>query len=302
VRVLLSALLVVATAACAPADGIVGVLPPDGGAPAPDWGSQLASDDGLWNVKAVLDGASVAFGARNAAATDGLVSELRFPGRAGAASDTDVGPKLATEIESKRTFQYGVFQTRLQFATCAPGEGVASAFFLFFRDGRDTDDNGLPDNPELDFQVLCDAPTFVVLTAWSDYAEPTSTAGERFRRLSRAVDLATGDLYDATSETSRGFAKVGNAPELARPSFVPGGFYDLRIDWQPTGVRFSIVLDGQELTLLRVDAPHYVPRVPMRLYLNLWHPATHWVPRTADAAYPAQDGVLRVDSVSWTAP
>jgi hypothetical protein len=301
-RGLLLACLVDATApGCASHDAVVGRAPAVDGA-VPTWSTDFAAADDAWEVQTVLDGASVAFGARNADATDGFVAELRFPGHAGVAGTVDVGPNLATQIATKRTFRYGTFRARLQFATCAPGEEIASAFFLFFYVDADTNGNGLPDNPELDLQVLCDAPSFVVLTAWSDYAEATPATPEQFLKVSRAVDLATGDIYDAPSETTRAFAKTGNAPELARGSFVPGGFYDVGIDWRSDEVRFFILLDGAELTLLDVTDPRFIPNVSMQLMLNLWHPQVHWVPRTGEAAYPANDGILRVDRVSYDGP
>ena len=297
---LVACLLTAAAPACAPHDAIVGSAPAiDGGTPT--WSTELGAGD-EWEVQTVVDGASVAFGARNAAAGDGLVAELRFPGQPGPAGTFNVGPKLATQIATRRLFLDGTFRARLEFATCAPGEEIASAFFLFVYSGADANGNGLPDNPELDFQVLCDAPSFVVLTAWSDYAEATPSAPERFFKVSRAVDLATGDVYEAPSETTRAFARTGNAPELARGSFVPGGFYEVGIDWKPDAVRFFIILDGTELTLYTVTDPRYVPTVAMQLMLNLWHPQAHWVPRTTDAAYPASDAVLRVDRVDYTGP
>jgi hypothetical protein len=71
------------------------------------------------------------------------------------------------------------------------------------------------------------------------------------------------------------------------------------IEWRPTQVRFFIVLDGTELTLWTMTDSRFVPSVPLPLMFNLWHPQTHWVPRTTDASYPAHDGVLRVDRVSY---
>ena len=284
--------------ACTAHDALVGRVPASDGSSPPTWSTELATGDD-WEVQTVVDGASVAFGARNAAAGDGLVAELRFPGRPGESGTANVGPRLATQIATRRSFSGGTFRGRVQFATCAPGEEIASAFFLFFYDGADANGNGLPDNPELDFQVLCDAPSVVVLTAWSDYAESTPATPERFIKVSRAVDLATGDVYDAPSETTRAFAKTSVMPGLAGPAFAAGAFYEVGIDWRTDEVRFFIVLDGVELTLYRVADPRFIPRVSMQLMLNLWHPGVHWVPRSGDAQYPSSDGVLRVDRVSY---
>jgi hypothetical protein len=293
--------LAASLAACSPRDAVVGAAAPlDGGADGPRvlFSSELAANGGVWDVATKLAGARATFGAASAGARDGRVAELRLPGGVATAS---VGPMLATEIATAQYFRFGTFRARVQFATCAPNEEIASAVFMYFHDGRDANANGIADTPELDLHVLCGNPSFVVMTAWSDYAAQNGV--ETLRKLARAVDTATGDVYDAFTPGDRTFTKTGRAPELADPGFPAANtFYDVGIDWQPTRVRFFIVRGGVEVTLWTMTDPAYVPQVPLPLMFNLWHPETHWVPTTSAADYPARDGVFLVDRAEWTSP
>jgi hypothetical protein len=297
---------------CAPRDARVGSFPaPDAAPPTLDaandgpvllFSSELESNGGQWNVQTILDRASVVFGANHANAGDGRVAELVFPGDPNLTSTDAAGPAAATEIASRQYFRFGTFRTRVQFATCAPGEEIASAVFMYFNDGRDGNGNGVTDSPELDFQVFCGAPTFIVLTAWADFQREAG-GQETFSKSSRAIDTATGDMYDAVSPTERAFARTGTSSALVRGGFpAPGAFYEVGIEWTSTHVRFFIVLDGAEVTLWDMTDVRYVPQVPLPLMYNLWHPQTHWVPQMTVADYPASDGTMRIDWVRFFAP
>jgi hypothetical protein len=299
------ALLLALAGACGRRDAQVGLVPlADGSASTPAlFSSEMDLNDGAWKVSAPLPGAAVAFGVAATNARDGRAAELRFPGDPALAGPERVDPDLATQIETKQFFRYGTFEARVQFPSCAPGEEIASAAFMYFRDGRDADDNGLPDLHELDFHVLCGTPSFIVLTAWSDYEAQPDGGAETFLKLSHAVDTATGDLYDTPAPGERAYAKTGNDPALAHPGFPAAGtFYDVGIEWLPARVRFFIVLGGAERTLWTVTDARYVPQVPLPMMFNVWHPSAHWLPAQAPADYPTQDGVMRIDWAAWRAP
>jgi len=299
-RAALAALLAPAlAAACAPADAVVGAaLPADAGTLL--FSSELATKGAAWDDFLPLPDERVTYGVANAAARDGFVAELRFPGDPTRAPTDDAGPSLNAGIETRQYFLYGTFRARVRFATCAPTEEIASAVFMYFSDGRDEDGNGIVDNPELDFHVLCGTPSFIVLTAWSD--DQVVAGVETFRKRSHAVDMTTGDLYDTAATDDPTYTKNGRDPSLARPDFpAPGAFYEVGIERAAAGVRFFIVLDGAELTLWTLADPTFVPRTPMPLMFNLWHPATHWLPARTAADYPAHDGVMLVDWAEWTA-
>ena len=299
-------LLLLVTAACTPRNAVVG------GIPSPDastdgrvlgWSTQFAAEEGLWEQTAPLPGATIDFGVASGAAGDDAVVELRLPGVPGAGPDTDPGPDVATQIATRRFVQFGMFRTRVSFASCAPTEEVASAVFAFFNDGSDANGNGIADNPEIDLQVLCGTPTFVVLTCWSDFERATATAPERFIKRSHAVDMSTGDIYDTISDTGNAFAKTSTAIDLVYPGFPdPNGFYEVGFDWQPSSVRFFIVKDGREITLWTLGDSKLIPQVPLQLMLNLWHPTEHWIPARSPANYPGSDAVLRADWAEYWEP
>jgi hypothetical protein len=297
--------LAIGVGGCAPRDGQVGLLPAPSDAGGSGgtvlFSSELGANGGLWQVFTPLRGASVTFGVPHAGARDGRVAELRFPGDPSLMPADDSDADLNTGIQTNQFFRYGTFRARVRFATCAPGEEVASAVFMYFADGSDADKNGLEDVHELDFHVLCGTPTFIVLSAWSDYQARGGV--ETFLKLSHAVDTATGDVYDTPVPGDRAFAKTGNVPELAHPGF-PGAdqLYDVGIEWLPTQVRFFIVLGGVERTLWNVNDVRYVPQVPLPMMFNLWHPPTHWLPAHTPADYPASDALMLVDRAEWRSP
>jgi hypothetical protein len=227
---------------------------------------------------------------------------LRLPGMPGLGPDDYAGPDLATQISTKQFVTFGSLRTRIRFPTCEPGEEVVSAAFAFFNDGNDRNGNGLADNPELDFQVLCGRPSFIVLTAWTDF-ELMTDGTARFLKMSHAVDTASGDTYDLSSPSSSTYVKSTNDASLVQPGFPdPNAFYEVGFDWRPASVRFFAVLGGKERTLWTVGDATYVPAVPLQIMLNLWHSATHWLPDRTSAVYPSKDANLRVDWLEYRAP
>src|SRR3954451_17481114 len=244
-------LLLLVAAACTPRNAVVGGIPSlDGSTDGSvlGWSTQFVAEEGLWRQTAPLPGAMIGFGVASGAAGDNAVVELRLPGVSGAGPDVDPGPDVATQIATRRFLQFGMFRTRVSFASCASTEEVASAVFAFFNDGSDANGNGIADNSEIDLQVLCGTPTFIVLTCWTDFERATATAPERFIKRSRAVDMSNGDVYDTLSDTGNAFAKTSTAIDLVYPGFPgfpgfpePNGFYEVGFDWQPSSVRFFIV-------------------------------------------------------------
>jgi hypothetical protein len=288
VRALLPLLCAVALGAasgCEPRNAVVG---------------RDGTDDGLWDRQRALAGATISFGIADPAADDGQSVVLVFPGDPALEAGDSSGPDLATQISTKQFVRFGTFRARLRFPECSPGEEVASAAFAFKNDGTDGNGNGIADNPELDIHVLCGTPSYIVLTAWRDYE--VASGRERFFKVSRAVDTATGALFELASEAAHDFVETGAAAELAIPGFpAPAAFYEVGFEWLPESVRFFIVREGVELTLWHLVDTTYVPQIPLQLMFNLWHPKTHWLPARTPADYPAGDTALRVDWMEFTA-
>jgi len=288
-------LLLLMAAGCGPQNAVVGAFP--------GWSTQFVAEEGLWEQTTPLPGATIAFGVPNGAAADDAVVELSLPGLPGAGPDTDSGPDVATQIATRRFMQFGTFRARVSFASCAPTEEVASAVFAFFNDGSDGNGNGIVDNPEIDFQVLCGTPTFIVLTCWSDFEQATATTPERFIKRSHAVDMSTGDSYDTVSDSDNAFAKTTTGSDLVDPGFpAANGFYEVGFDWEPSRVRFFIVDQGREMTLWTLGDTKVIPQVPLQFIFNLWHPTEHWLPARSPANYPATDAVLRADWAEYWTP
>ena len=288
--------------ACGTRDGIVGAVPPagviDGGGQAttaPALSSEFVDNGGLWTVWSRLPGADVTFGSAVASARDGRAVVLRMPGAALSDPATNSGPDLATEIDSVQFLRYGTLRAGVQFPTCAANEEMAASMFWFYNDGQDRNGNGIVDNPEIDIHALCSAPNILVFTAWSDY-QIANDGSETFLRATRAIDLATGDIYDGVSDHQRAYVKTGNNSAFIQPSFAPvTSFQEIGIEWRTDSIRFFVVLDGVEVTLWVMTEARFVPQVPLQFCFNAWHPSTHWLPPSAPALYPAADALMRID-------
>jgi len=299
-----SACLLLLLLGCGTRDGQVGAGAGSGGAPGVlTFTTELAANEGRWDVVASLPGAGVAFGApANASTTrDGLAAALTFPGDASGTDARYVGSDANTGIESIQRFHYGTFRARVRWTTCDPSQEIVSAAALYASDERDANGNGLPDLHELDFQVPCGTPSFVVLTAWSDY-QKDALGRETFLKRSHAIDTATGDVYDTLVPGDATFTRTDHVPALAHPSFPDAAaFYDLGVTWQADSVRFFMTLDGKEVTLWDLTDAAYVPVVPLTMIFNLWHPPNHWLPSPSAAAIPSHASVFSVDRAEWYA-
>jgi hypothetical protein len=260
--------------------------------------TDFGSNDGLWGMR----NGGAAFGVADPGAGDGKVAELRFPGMPGLTAADRVGPFFATEIPSTTLLHFGTYRTGLSVPSCPADQDVVNAMFVFFNDGSDANHNGIVDNDEIDVQFLCSAPSIMYLTVWTDYEENDAGIPQRFIRLRRIVDFATGDVYDSVSDASDGYTKTATEPMFARPGFPAAStFYEMGFDWRADSVRFFIVLGGAELTLWTLADAAHVPQRAASIMYNMWHPSEHWHPRSGPALYPAQDVTLHVDWFGYRA-
>ncbi len=257
--------------------------------------TDFAEDDGLWETQLVVEGARATLGAADEAAGDGKVAELRFPGHPEFESADSVGASFATQIATKRMFHFGTFRSRLQFGSCDPTEETVSSAFSYFNDGADKDVNGLVDDLEINFQIVCGTPSLAYLTVFTDYEESASGA-PAFRKLTRVVDFSTGDTFDSVSAESDELSSSGTDANLVFPDvFDSASYYELGFEWHSDSLRFFMVLGGSERTLWTLQGQESIPQQPVQMMYNLWHPETHWFPGSGVADYPASDVVMRVD-------
>lgn len=286
---LLSALFL---AACGPQDGIVGSAGSSAGGPSdagpaatPSYRSELDTSDG-WRPRLTAKGSSAELGVPALGATG---AELRFP-----ADSKQTGASSVAEIESPRSFGFGTFRTRLAVGSCRKGEDVVNAAFGYLNDGTDANGNGLTDDEEINIQVLCGSPTQLYLTVFTDYE--IDATGERFRKRSRVIDFATGDVFDTQSPETEDFVQSDSVPGWVRPElFAPGAYQIVGFEWHAASLSFFIELDGARETLWTLDDSARIPQRPVTFLYNLWHPDVHWYPASGSAAAPAEDVVMHVD-------
>lgn len=268
--------------------------------PSPTIGTNFLTSENLWNSKKQTMG-SVTFGAADVASADNAVVALMFPGVPGQGSTYKTGPANATQISTKQLVSFGTYRTRVKFATCAATEEVVNGVFLYSY-GGDTNANGITDNNEIDFEVLCGEPNILYLTTWTDY--DVNGGVEVFLKVTRAVDMTTGKIY----QTKPGFegsygnmAQVATIPDAVISNFlVSGAYYELGLDYQSSYLRFTIMNNGKEVTLWDYTDSKYIPQNPMSFMFNVWHTDSHWWVG-GNANYPANNALMSVDYFKYWA-
>ncbi len=227
---------------------------------------------------------TITFGAANAAASDGLVSDLTRTG--GKAALDTAG---AEEIVSNRTFSFGTFRYRASLAACASTEEAVNGLFTYFNDGTLAPD-GLVINREIDIEILCGEPWLINLTIWTEYTDDT-----HLKNQSRVLDTRTGTVYVYANDQEGTETGTESHPELMMPGFPAAGtFYEIGFTWTPTDVRYFMNIGGTYVTLWDATDATRIPQLPMEQHFNLWAPGFHWS-TGATAAVPAQDATLAPD-------
>lgn len=224
-------------------------------------------------------GARVLFNIAQPSNGDGRVLQLELP------ANPISGPGGGPEIQTRSRCLYGHFSTRLKTADSAsqPKAGVVTGYFTYFNDGKDYNNNGLPDNSEIDFEWLAAQPEVVYMTLWTDYRDRDAAQ----RRVGRAVNLRTGQiLYTCYFE---GFGQCqplsGAEAEPTAIAGMPGynsaaGLYDYGFDWAPTGVTWWMTDPGtgRRLVLWDYRGPAArIPSVPAYFMTNVWY-TSGWYP------------------------
>ncbi|MDY0003828.1 MAG: glycoside hydrolase family 16 protein [Polyangia bacterium] len=311
----LSGLILAASGACSPADGDPGAdagpgadsnvsrdastpadADPGSDAAPPTLGVEFTSEEAVLFYELPRDGA-ITFGASDGPSAPSVL-ELLFPGVPGMGPDYRVSPAFATEVGTLQSVHFGTYRARVALASCAQGEEVVNGIFLY-QNGGDANANGITDNTEIDYEILCGEPHYLWLTVWTDYDEVA------FRKTSRVIDTRTGEYYQTPpgeeDTYNLGSSPLGTIPEAAMPGFpAPGAFYEMGFDWDPDRVRYFMVIEGQEVTLWDFDDPSLVPQNSAWFLFNLWHTGSHWM-TGGEADYPAADAVMKVDWLRYWA-
>ncbi|SEP83431.1 glycoside hydrolase family 16 protein [Streptomyces radiopugnans] len=237
---------------------------------------------------------------------DGRALQLRLGARPG------TGPGNGVEISSNEaTYRYGTYGTRIRTADCT-GQGrlgVVTGTFTYSTDHSDGNGNGLPDNDEIDIEVLCAQPHVVWLTIWTDY-DGSVAPGQPIpvRKISRAIDMRTGKvLHNCYMVRLGGDCQPElpgeNSPASVTP--VPGfdsstQFRTFMFDWQPDSVTFWGYDDsGRRNVLWDYRGPaSRIPDKPSAFMQNVWH-TNEWDPLDGPAREQPQTAVSAyVDSTT----
>jgi hypothetical protein len=263
---------------------------------------EFATADADW-VSRFKPTGSVTVGAANAKASDGKVARLIFSGSPGP------GVKHTSEISSETLRGFGTYRARVSFASCKSTEEVVNGVFVYSYGGKhglplDSNANGITDNNEIDFEVLCGEPRYLWMTVWTDYQE----LGEgvvKIRKVTRVVDMTTGKAYQTEpgkeGEDGLGDKSVAVIPDAVIPGFATtGDFYELGFDWKSSSVRYFIMVGTKEVTLWTLDnnshpgGASFIPQNKAFMMFNVWHTQGHWYVGGA-AASPAAAATMDVD-------
>ncbi|MBI2335763.1 MAG: glycoside hydrolase family 16 protein [Deltaproteobacteria bacterium] len=185
------------------------------------------------------------------------------------------GPGGSSQLESyKKNYLYGTYVARFKPGSCASlKEGVVSAFFTYYNDGKDYNKNGLVDNSEIDIEILCAEPSTIYMTLWTDYSDD-----ENFLKTTRKLNLKTGEILQTTLGQE---SKWGLNTKLKWNDDFPDinlfqNYLIFGFTWQPTYVRYFMVVQDQEYELWKYQNKKFIPQIPAYVMFNVWHNATHW--------------------------
>jgi len=269
----------------------LGAAGADSGSNMPTYRTDFDAASG-WKSTNHLPGSSTTFGVQVAGANDPNTVEVRFPGHPEYTGTENSGTDYLTEVYSPQRFSFGTYRSRARFGSCRSSEDVVGAALGYFNDGGDENGNGITDDVEITWQVLCGTPHYLSLTVFTDNQESPAA----FRKLSHVIDFSSGDFFDTPNADREGFVKSGNNPLLVRPElFDPAQFYEFGYEWHADSLRFFLVLDGRDTTVWTLTDASHIPQLPVSFIYNAWHPATHWYPATGAAAFPASDVVMNID-------
>lgn len=218
-----------------------------------------------------------------------LVTENRVPGtvdgkalRLTLPANPEAGPMGGVGFETTRAYQYGTFGSRMKTADCTgqpDAPGVVTAAFTYSRDHNDTNGNGVTDNNEIDFEILCSQPDVVWMTIWTDYSETSND----LRSISRVVNVRTGEVLYNCYITAYGKGCEQPLPGENLPAKVtpiPGfdaakQFRTYKFDWSSNRVTFY-TYDNQNRKVVLWDyagPTSRIPQSPSLFMQNVWHSA-----------------------------
>ncbi len=250
-------------------------------------------------------GSTIASGVSDAAAGDGRKVQLTLP--AFPASSPNGGPNL----QSPSLYGFGTYEARMKAADCSsqPTAGVITGFFTYLNDGTDQDGNGVKDNSEIDFEILCAEPNVLWLTQWTDFQESPLA----MKRIYRELDLATGTIRRTCYSEGYGVCTqdlTGSATEGQPSTITPiAGFnsatayYTYGWMWESTRLTWYIINPANSQKIILWDYRGPTSRITQRqayYMFNVWH-TNNWSPPGMGAtAQPNTPRYLHLDWASYS--
>lgn len=205
-------------------------------------------------------------------------------GRDGATMNFDINNRSVrvTRLQSRQRYFHGHYSAIMKTADCSsqPNTGLNTGYFVFFNNKTDTNQNGMIDNSEIDFEFLCGDPSLVYLSVYSDFENH-----DVLYKTNRLVNIRTGKIiqsYRVENKTWKRLPRTETFTPIA--DFNPGlKFYEYGFDWLPGGVNFWMRdLDdpGTILHLWNYSAPSgdWMPSSPSYYLATLRQ--TAWTPPT----------------------
>ena len=279
-------------------------------------------------VRLEEEGAYALTGYQADGTNDGYEAQLHFPKNIemGGRGGPTTGPGKATQIQSNedKSIKRGDFEARIMTARgWTEEEGIVSAFFVGkFYDCEDDDENcppdedenGIPDNHEIDFEFQNSARSVLYLSVWRDRGEYP----EMKKRTAR-IDIAQGiviENVDGSDQRPLDELDVENAYELdfSDPTFDHSSrFYTYSFEWRRNRVTFYIDLeDGagrRQLFEVRNELNddgdvivEHVPDIALRTYANVWHTYANWFPHNFEATELRYGRSLHIDYIKAVPP
>jgi len=269
----------------------------------PDKATNFAAEnDSLFHAYTLSEQEKALFGEENNEAEDGLVAILTLPGIDQLGQSGPAGPTKGSHLESQERQDFGTFVARIRGASChQENEGVVTGFFTYFNNGADDNQNGIIDNSEIDFEILCAEPHVLYMSVWTDYQ--ANEQGETFHKVTRKVNLKTGKIWQTApgDESSYDLSEMGEL-DFTIPDFdTSQKFYTIGFTWQSKSVRYFIIENSQEYELWNMTDDTSVPQRASYLMFNLWHNRWHWNGSGA-ADYPSKEVAAAVDWFKYYLP
>ncbi len=269
---------------------------------APAFTENFASSSSSYFSFLQQGGSTITSGFSDGGASDGKIVQLALPANAGA------GPNSAPNLQSTTLYSFGTYEARMKTANCStqPNTGIISGFFTYLNNGTDQNGNGISDNSEIDFEILCAEPNVIWLTQWTDFQESPLA----MKRIYRELDLATGTIRRTCYSEGYGVCTqdlTGSGTEGSPSSITPiAGFnsstayYTYGFTWASNRLTWYIYnpSNGQKITLWDYQGPS--SRITQRdayYFFNVWH-TSNWTPPSMGGAVESPN-TPRYLNVDW---